>query len=126
MGMIVIAVLLGIFRTFIHVPVSLIYAGHLPTERFLMLIHSHSNSEEVNNSIAFYFYRRFAAGYGLFMFLQGNLMFILGPIVGWIRDTTQSYVILIHCLQFFMSLCVIPWLIEIVWLRVYPRKTDPR
>lgn len=32
-GMIVIAVFLGIFRTLIHVPVSLIYAGHLPPER---------------------------------------------------------------------------------------------
>lgn len=34
-GMIVIAVFLGIFRTLIHVPVSLIYAGHLPPERLI-------------------------------------------------------------------------------------------
>lgn len=95
--MMVIAVFLGVFRTLIHVPVSLIYAGHLPPERF-------------------------AAGYGLFMFFQGNLMFLLGPVVGWIRDKTQSYVLLVHCLQFFMCLCVIPWLTEIVWLRVKARK----
>lgn len=67
---------------------------------------------------------RFAAGYGLFMFFQGNLMFLLGPIVGWIRDITQSYILLVYCLQFFMSLCVFPWLIEIVWLRVKARKSN--
>lgn len=51
-------------------------------------------------------------------------MFLLGPIVGWIRDKTQSYVLLVHCLQFFMCLCVIPWLVEIVWLRVKTRKNN--
>lgn len=32
--MMVTAAFLGVFRTLIHVPVSLIYAGHLPPERY--------------------------------------------------------------------------------------------
>lgn len=37
-GMMVVAVFLGVFRTLIHVPVSLIYAGHLPPERLLLFL----------------------------------------------------------------------------------------
>lgn len=82
------------------------------------------NVSLIIQTIPYSFYCRFAAGYGLFMFFQGNLMFLLGPIVGWIRDKTQSYVLLVYCLQFFMSLCVIPWIIEIVWLRLKARKNN--
>lgn len=63
-------------------------------------------------------------GYGLFMFLQGNLAFLIGPFIGWIRDITQSYVICFHSLTFIMGLCVIPWLIEIAWFRMNHRKND--
>lgn len=51
-GMIVVAVLLGVFRTFINVPVSLIYAEHLPTERCLWLLCAiHLKSLEIDNSL---------------------------------------------------------------------------
>lgn len=58
------------------------------------------------------------------MFFQGNFVFLLGPIVGWIRDVTQSYVIFINCLQFFMCLCAIPWIIEMIWTRVISKKSN--
>lgn len=60
-----------------------------------------------------YFVYRFPSGYGLFMFLQGNITFAIGPFIGWIRDVTQSYEFSFHGLSFVMSLCAIPWLIEL-------------
>lgn len=55
------------------------------------------------------------------MFLQGNITFAVGPIVGYIRDVTGSYSISFHCLTLFMALCVFPWLFEIVYLRLKER-----
>uniref|UniRef100_A0A8D7ZWK4 (northern house mosquito) hypothetical protein n=1 Tax=Culex pipiens TaxID=7175 RepID=A0A8D7ZWK4_CULPI len=66
---------------------------------------------------------RFPSGYGLFMFLQGNITFAVGPIVGYIRDVTGSYTISFHCLTLFMAMCVLPWLFEIVYLRLKARAT---
>lgn len=65
---------------------------------------------------------RFATGYGLFMFLQGNIMFAIGPLVGYLRDQTQDYILTFHCLNFFMALCAFPWIIEIIFVR-FRRRT---
>lgn len=89
---------LGFLRTWLHVPVSLIFAEHLPLERF-------------------------PTGYGLFMFFQGNFAFVVGPFIGYIRDATKSYAICFHSLTFITSLCAIPWIIEMVWLRFRSNKT---
>lgn len=56
------------------------------------------------------------------MFLQGNFQFVFGPITGWIRDTTQSYVAFVLSIQFFMAVCVVPWIIEIIWIRLQSKK----
>lgn len=58
------------------------------------------------------------------MFLCGNITFLIGPFVGWIRDLTKSYVICFHSLTFIMSLCAIPWIAEIVWLRMFRKKVE--
>ncbi|XP_075154484.1 monocarboxylate transporter 9 [Haematobia irritans] len=96
-GMAVITAVMGFLRTWIHVPLPLIFAEYLPKERF-------------------------AAGYGLFMFLQGNIMFAIGPVVGWLRDKTQDYILTFHCLNFFMGLCAFPWILEIIFLK-FRRRT---
>ncbi|CAD6995604.1 unnamed protein product [Ceratitis capitata] len=83
---------MGFLRTWIHVPLPLVFAEYLPKERF-------------------------ATGYGLFMFLQGNIMFAIGPVVGLLRDLTQDYIFTFHCLNFFMALCAVPWLIEIMCMK---------
>lgn len=46
-------------------------------------------------------------------------MFIIGPIVGYLRDKTQDYILTFHVLNGFMAACAVPWLIEIfiVWFR---------
>uniref|UniRef100_A0A0A1WGI3 Monocarboxylate transporter 9 n=1 Tax=Zeugodacus cucurbitae TaxID=28588 RepID=A0A0A1WGI3_ZEUCU len=89
---------MGFLRTWIHVPLPLVFAEYLPKERF-------------------------ATGYGLFMFLQGNIMFAIGPLVGYLRDLTQDYIVTFHCLNFFMALCALPWLIEIVCVK-FRRKAN--
>ncbi|XP_058823290.1 monocarboxylate transporter 7 [Topomyia yanbarensis] len=98
-GMAIITAIMGFLRTWIHVPLPLVFSEYLPQKRF-------------------------PSGYGLFMFLQGNITFAVGPIVGYIRDVTGSYSISFHCLTLFMALCVIPWLFEIVyyWLKARTNK----
>ena len=80
-----------------HVPLPLVFADYLPEERF-------------------------ASGYGLFMFLQGNVMFVIGPIIGFIRDVTKNYQLSFHCLSFVMACCVIPWIIEMCYLKHAAKK----
>lgn len=88
-GMACITAVLGFLRTWIHVPLPLVLADYLPKERF-------------------------ASGYGLFMFTQGNGMFLIGPIVGYIRDRTQDYILVFHILNVFMAMCAVPWIIEVL------------
>lgn len=89
-GMAIITAILGFLRTWIHVTLPLVFAEYLSQERF-------------------------ASGYGLFMFLQGNIMFIIGPIIGYLRDVTGSYVTAFHALSVIMAFCVVPWLFEILY-----------
>ncbi|XP_037919162.1 monocarboxylate transporter 9 isoform X2 [Hermetia illucens] len=91
-GVAIMTIIIGFLKTWLHVPLPLVFAEYLSKERF-------------------------PSGYGLFMFLQGNIMFIVGPIVGYIRDATKSYEISFHCLNFFMAACAFPWIIEIVYLK---------
>ncbi|XP_067616113.1 monocarboxylate transporter 7 [Eurosta solidaginis] len=83
---------MGFLRTWVHVPLPLVFAEYLHKKRF-------------------------ATGYGLFMFLQGNIMFAIGPVVGYLQDQTKDYIITFHCLNFFMALCAVSWLIEMFCLK---------
>lgn len=58
------------------------------------------------------------------VFAVGNCAFLIGPIVGWIRDITQSYVICFHSLTFIMCLCAVPWFIEIALLQICHKKRE--
>ncbi|XP_055370805.1 monocarboxylate transporter 7 [Condylostylus longicornis] len=97
-GMAVITAIMGFLRTWIHVTLPLVFGEYLPKERF-------------------------PSGYGLFMFLQGNITFLIGPFVGYIRDVTHSYPITFHCLNFFMAACAVPWLIEIAIIKLKKKAT---
>ncbi|XP_036337001.1 monocarboxylate transporter 13 [Rhagoletis pomonella] len=89
---------MGFLRTWIHVPLPLVFAEYLPNDRF-------------------------ATGYGLFMFLQGNITFAIGPLVGYLHDQTRNYVLTFHCLNFFMALCFVPWVLELVCVKFRRKKT---
>ena len=52
------------------------------------------------------------------MFIHGISIFIISPIVGWVRDYTQDYIITFHVLTFFMALCAVPWVMEMVYVKL--------
>ncbi|XP_017064878.1 uncharacterized protein LOC108103766 [Drosophila eugracilis] len=100
-GMACITAVIGFLRTWVHVPLPLVFADYLPKERF-------------------------ATGYGLFMFTQGNAMFLIGPIVGFIRDKTKDYILVFNILNGFMMLCAIPWVIEVLIVKFRRRNKIER
>lgn len=67
---------------------------------------------------------RFAAGYGLFIFINGIFAFVFGPIVGWIRDITQSYLLFYLSLQIVSGFCIIPWITELIWFKKSSKAVD--
>lgn len=58
------------------------------------------------------------------MFLQGIISFLMSPLIGWVRDTTQSYVICFHTLTLIMAVCAVLWLIEFAWFHLNGRKVN--
>ncbi|XP_031623606.1 monocarboxylate transporter 7-like [Contarinia nasturtii] len=66
---------------------------------------------------------KFAAGLGLFLFIEGNLAFLLSPLTGWIRDTTKSYPICFNTLTLIFGLCTVSWIGEMIWFRFFAQKT---
>lgn len=62
--------------------------------------------------------RRFPSGYGLFMFMQGMVLFVFTAIVNKIGNVFDDDIIVFHCLTLVMSFCVIPWAAEMIWLKV--------
>lgn len=79
----------GFFRAWIHANLALVFAEYCPAERF-------------------------PAAYGLFMTLSGIVGITTGPLMGVIRDVTNSYSTTIHSLNIQMLVCVIPWTLEMI------------
>ncbi|PNF41779.1 hypothetical protein B7P43_G03449 [Cryptotermes secundus] len=78
---------LGFTRSFIHVPMPLVLAE--------------------------YNIKRFPAAYGLSMVVAGILGLAAGPLVGWIRDVTNSYPVCINAVNIMqLVLCIFPWALE--------------
>lgn len=86
---------IGFFRAWIHVPIAIVFADHLPAERF-------------------------PSGYGLFMVLQGVVMFVMGPLVGCVRDYTGSYLVTFNFLTVVLAVCAVPWTVEMFAQRRRP------
>ncbi|XP_046994026.1 uncharacterized protein LOC124606105 [Schistocerca americana] len=85
----VITGVLGFFRSWIHITFSLVFAEYCSIERF-------------------------PSAYGLYMAVSGIIGMSTGPLIGLIRDVTDSYPICIHALNLQMMLCVIPWTLELI------------
>lgn len=116
---------MSIFRTWLHVPITLVYAEHLKSERcVIVLLWNPIIDRFFRQLISPFDTNRFPAGYGLYVFIQGNLAFLLGPLFGWVKDVTHSYETYFHSLTFTLCLCAIPWLIEMTCFRFSTRKTQ--
>ncbi|XP_071864045.1 uncharacterized protein isoform X1 [Bombus fervidus] len=57
---------------------------------------------------------RLPAATGIQLLTSGIVSLTLGPIVGWIRDVTLNYAIMLHVLNIFTYLTAISW-----WLEIY-------
>ncbi|KDR22317.1 Monocarboxylate transporter 9 [Zootermopsis nevadensis] len=90
---------LGFTRSFIHVPMPLVFAE--------------------------YNIHRFPAAYGLSAVITGIICLSAGPLVGWVRDATNSYAICINTLNILqIVLCICPWTLEFIISRIRrPSKT---
>lgn len=97
-GMRIIVGILGFLRAWFYVTPPLIIAEMLSSEKF-------------------------ASGFGLYLFIQGILSFLLAPVVGWIRDATESYPICFNTLTLILALCVISWIGEMLWVQCFGQKT---
>lgn len=104
---------MGFLRTWIHVPLPLVFGDYLPPERYDQL-----NKNCFSSSHGSFFCSRFPSGYGLFMFIQGIIMFVFTAIVTNVSNVVKDDIITFHCLELAMALCVVPWMIEVIWLKV--------
>ncbi|XP_017765310.1 PREDICTED: uncharacterized protein LOC108554513 isoform X1 [Eufriesea mexicana] len=59
---------------------------------------------------------------GIQLLTSGIVALALGPLVGWIRDTTSDYAVMLHCLNIFTYLTVISWTIEICFMKWKSKK----
>ncbi|CAB3241059.1 unnamed protein product [Arctia plantaginis] len=89
--------ILGSLRSLVHIAQPIVLAEHLPIERY-------------------------PPAYGLYMLLAGVISLSIGPLIGFIRDYTGSYVIAFNMLTACNICCVIPWTVEGILEYIKKRK----
>ncbi|XP_076766349.1 uncharacterized protein LOC143433101 [Xylocopa sonorina] len=62
---------------------------------------------------------------GIQLLVSGVTSLMLGPVIGWVRDITSNYAIMLHCLNVFTFLTTISWLLE-MYLTRRKLKKSPR
>ncbi|XP_049957450.1 monocarboxylate transporter 7-like isoform X1 [Schistocerca serialis cubense] len=65
---------------------------------------------------------RFPAAYGLHQVMSGILYITIGPLIGLLKDITNSFVASIATLDVIALLCIVSWILEIIV--TYKRKRD--
>ncbi|XP_046748817.1 uncharacterized protein LOC124412739 [Diprion similis] len=58
---------------------------------------------------------------GLQLIFSGIMFLILGPVVGWVRDTTGDYTLMLHFLNFFTFMTSISWITE-KWVTIWRQR----
>ncbi|XP_061385920.1 monocarboxylate transporter 9-like [Danaus plexippus] len=95
--LLILTAILGALRSLVHIAQPIVMAEHVPIERY-------------------------PPAYGLYMLLAGAISLSVGPMIGFIRDYTGSYVIAFSLLAICNLCCVIPWTIEAIIVAVKRRK----
>ncbi|CAH2102200.1 unnamed protein product [Euphydryas editha] len=93
--------ILGALRSLVHIAQPIVLAEHVPIERY-------------------------PPAYALYMLLAGAISLSVGPMIGFLRDYTGSYVIAFLMLAICNFCCVVPWTLEAVimlWKRRRIQKT---
>lgn len=97
MPLLILTGILGALRSLVHIAQPIVMADHVPIERY-------------------------PPAYGLYMLLSGALSLTVGPLIGFLRDYTGSYIIAFNMLTACNLCCVIPWTIEGIVLFIKKRK----
>ncbi|XP_012279760.1 uncharacterized protein LOC105699395 isoform X2 [Orussus abietinus] len=66
----------------------------------------------------------FAAAYGVFTVVSGVTSIVFGPVVGYIKDWTNSFDVCQLVLVGLNFLFVVPWMLEFFWVDFLPRRKD--
>ncbi|XP_028029972.1 monocarboxylate transporter 9-like [Bombyx mandarina] len=82
--------ILGALRSLVHIAQPIVMAEHVPIELY-------------------------PSAYGLYMLLAGAISLSVGPMIGFIRDFTGSYVVAFVMLAACNLCCVVPWAIEFIF-----------
>ncbi|XP_045446147.1 monocarboxylate transporter 9-like [Melitaea cinxia] len=90
--------ILGGLRSLVHIAQPIVMAEHVPIERY-------------------------PPAYSLYMLLAGAISLSVGPMIGFIRDYTGSYVIAFLMLAICNFCCVVPWTIEAIVVKCKRKST---
>ncbi|XP_043262141.1 uncharacterized protein LOC122402966 [Colletes gigas] len=96
---IAVAVLIGFGKALRTIFMALVIPGHVPLSRL-------------------------PGATGIQLLTSGIISFSLGPLVGWIRDITSNYAILLHSLNVFTFLTVISWSLEMYFTKRKSKKNE--
>ncbi|XP_047532285.1 monocarboxylate transporter 9-like [Vanessa atalanta] len=96
--MLILTGILGALRSLVHIAQPIVMAEHVPIEQY-------------------------PPAYGLYMLLAGGISLSVGPMIGFIRDYTGSYVIAFVMLAVCNFCCVIPWTVEGIIMFVKRRRS---
>ncbi|XP_050348765.1 monocarboxylate transporter 9-like [Nymphalis io] len=96
--MLILTGILGALRSLVHIAQPIVMAEHVPIERY-------------------------PPAYGLYMLLSGGISLSVGPMIGFIRDYTRSYVIAFVMLAVCNFCCVVPWTVEAVIMYLKRRRS---
>lgn len=56
--------------------------------------------------------KKLPAALGIYLSFFGLFLILMAPVVGWIRDTSHSYVTTIHVLNILIYVAAISWILE--------------
>ncbi|XP_076636846.1 uncharacterized protein LOC143349455 isoform X3 [Colletes latitarsis] len=59
--------------------------------------------------------KKLPSAFGIFMVSKGLFVVTLSPLIGYIRDASQSYTVCVHVMTFMISITFVTWSIEFVY-----------
>ncbi|XP_043260775.1 monocarboxylate transporter 12-like [Colletes gigas] len=59
--------------------------------------------------------KKLPSAFGIFMVSKGLFVVTLSPLIGYIRDASQSYTVCVHVMTFMISVTFVTWSIEFVY-----------
>lgn len=94
-----VAALVGAGKAFRTIFIALVIPGYVPLDRL-------------------------PAALGLQLVTSGIIFFVVGPLIGWIQDTSKNYAVTLHCLNILTYLVAISWVTEFMYFKCRKVKSN--